>query len=229
MVQEIEDYARFLGMDPNSSIDRELMYIAKRGLIQPVPEPWEAQRDNNDMIVYYNTQTGESTHQHPCDEGYRQLFRQKKQALLKERGFQDVSAANDESDITAEVVAAPDKSVDGASPNDPNMIQKSYHIMMRSSVSDYSHQDDPSNVEGAAGIVKSAAVAPDNSKPMKNQVTFYPQQHQLAAGANSYEDELQNADIQPSGSHQRLNQSQFNTSSSGMDPYQYQNYMASIN
>ena len=40
--QEIEDYAKFLGMDPNSSVDRELMYIAKQGLMEPVPAPWEA-------------------------------------------------------------------------------------------------------------------------------------------------------------------------------------------
>ena len=49
-------------MDPNSSIDRELLYIAKQGLMEPVPEPWEAQRDANDMILYYNTETGEETH-----------------------------------------------------------------------------------------------------------------------------------------------------------------------
>jgi len=40
--QEIEDYAKFLGMDPNSSIDHALMFIAKQGLMEPVPEPWEA-------------------------------------------------------------------------------------------------------------------------------------------------------------------------------------------
>ena len=32
-------------MDPNSSLDQELLYIAKQGLMEPVPEPWEAQRD----------------------------------------------------------------------------------------------------------------------------------------------------------------------------------------
>lgn len=102
-------------MDPNSSLDRELMYIAKQGLMEPVPEPWEAQRDNNDMIVYYNTQTGESTHQHPCDDAYRALFRQKKMAIIKERGLSNVSMVDD-SELTAEVVAAPDTSAGGATP-----------------------------------------------------------------------------------------------------------------
>lgn len=45
-------------MDLNSSIDRELMFIAKRGLMEPVPDPWEARRDSNDLILYYNTITG---------------------------------------------------------------------------------------------------------------------------------------------------------------------------
>lgn len=34
--QEIEDYARFLGMDPEDSIDMQLLWIAKRGLLEPV-------------------------------------------------------------------------------------------------------------------------------------------------------------------------------------------------
>lgn len=73
-------------MDPNSSVDCDLMYIAKQGLMEPVPEPWEAQRDANDMILYYNTETGEATHQHPCDEAYRLLFKQKRKSLLQKQG-----------------------------------------------------------------------------------------------------------------------------------------------
>jgi hypothetical protein len=38
--EEIEEYARFLGMDPDSSIDRELLWIAKKGLMEPVPRDW---------------------------------------------------------------------------------------------------------------------------------------------------------------------------------------------
>ena len=85
--QEIEDYAKFLGMDPNSSIDRGLFYIAKQGLMEPVPEPWEAQRDANDLILYYNADTGEESYQHPCDDGYRQLFKQKRAEEMKKRGL----------------------------------------------------------------------------------------------------------------------------------------------
>ena len=38
--QEIEDYARFLGMNPELKEDQQLMWIARKGLMEPVPEPW---------------------------------------------------------------------------------------------------------------------------------------------------------------------------------------------
>ena len=63
--------------------------------MEPVPEPWEAQRDINDMIVYFNTETGEKTHQHPCDEEYKQLFKEERTRLMKEAGQEE-----DESAIT---------------------------------------------------------------------------------------------------------------------------------
>ena len=37
---EIEDYARFLGMNPVNEIDKQLLWIAKQGLLEPVPHPW---------------------------------------------------------------------------------------------------------------------------------------------------------------------------------------------
>jgi hypothetical protein len=59
---EIEEYARFLGMDPESSIDRDLLWIAKKGLMEPVPANWQALKDSNDNIIYYNTLTKVRTH-----------------------------------------------------------------------------------------------------------------------------------------------------------------------
>ena len=37
--EEIEEYARYLGMDMVK--DRELFYIAKEGLKAPLPGPWK--------------------------------------------------------------------------------------------------------------------------------------------------------------------------------------------
>ena len=91
------------------------MYIAKQGLMEPVPEPWEAQRDDNDMILYYNTVTGDETHQHPCDEYYRQLFTERRQELLRQRGQKD------DSQITSG--EAGDKSVNETSQQEEPMTQ----------------------------------------------------------------------------------------------------------
>jgi len=77
--EEIEEYARFLGMDPESSVDRELLWIAKKGLMEPVPRDWQALKDSNDNIIYYNTVTKVRTHQHPCDEEYKLLYRMERQ------------------------------------------------------------------------------------------------------------------------------------------------------
>ena len=47
------------------------------------------------MIVYFNNETGEKTHQHPCDEEYKQLFKEERTRLMKEAGQEE-----DESAIT---------------------------------------------------------------------------------------------------------------------------------
>jgi len=58
-------------MDPNSSIDQQLLWIAEQGLMAPVPEPWEEMKDTSDNILYYNKKNREFTHEHPCDEEFR--------------------------------------------------------------------------------------------------------------------------------------------------------------
>ena len=71
---------------PNLEEDKSLMWIARQGLMEPVPLPWQALKDSNDNIIYLNTQTNKKTHQHPCDELYRQLFQKEKRALLQRLG-----------------------------------------------------------------------------------------------------------------------------------------------
>ena len=52
-------------------------------------------------------------------------------------------------------------------------------------------------------------------------MTFYPQQQSVT----NYEDELHQADMAAASSN-ITSQQQFNTSQSGIDPYQYNNYLA---
>ena len=177
-------------MDPNSSIDRELMYIAKQGLMEPVPAPWEAQRDARDMILYYNTETGQETHQHPCDEAYRLLFKQKRFALLKQRG-KDV----DESELMNEGEPGDKSGADVSGTQDEPIVSDNLP-------------------PASSNMVK-------HPKAHKGQVTFYPQQQSVT----NYEDELHQADMAAVSSN-ITSQQQFNTSQSGIDPYQYNNYLA---
>jgi hypothetical protein len=61
-------------MNPADIIDRQLLWIAKQGLLEPVPHPWQILQQPNDDIIYYNSVTKERTSQHPMDDNYRILY-----------------------------------------------------------------------------------------------------------------------------------------------------------
>merc|ERR1719491_773492 len=69
--EEVVEYAEFLGIDPKT--EPELMWIAKEGVVAPVPPPWKACTENGDDVFYFNFETGDSVWDHPCDEKYRTL------------------------------------------------------------------------------------------------------------------------------------------------------------
>lgn len=68
---EIFQYAEFLGIDPIR--EKDLMYIAKEGLVAPLPEQWKPHQTKNNEVYYVNIDTGEKMWEHPCDEYYQQL------------------------------------------------------------------------------------------------------------------------------------------------------------
>lgn len=49
---EIEEYARFLGMDPQE--DEEFFYIAKEGLKAPLPGSWRPCKSPRGTVYYFN-------------------------------------------------------------------------------------------------------------------------------------------------------------------------------
>ena len=59
-------------MDPVE--DQDLLYIAKLGLIEPVPDPWQVLKDEEDNIIYFNPETQEQCSQHPSDEKFREWY-----------------------------------------------------------------------------------------------------------------------------------------------------------
>ena len=78
-------------MDPVE--DPELLYIAKLGLIEPVPEPWlilreGEEREGEEEIIYFNPQTGEKQSQHPSDEKFRRWYLEEKRKKQKALEFQ---------------------------------------------------------------------------------------------------------------------------------------------
>ncbi|XP_028400328.1 centrosomal protein of 164 kDa-like [Dendronephthya gigantea] len=69
--EEILEYARAIDIDPEK--EKELLWIAKEGIVAPLPPDWKPCQDPNGEIYYFNFATGESIWDHPCDEYYRRL------------------------------------------------------------------------------------------------------------------------------------------------------------
>lgn len=88
--EEIIDYAEFLGMDVNN--DQEFFYIAKEGLKAPLPDPWKPVQDAEEELYFYNFETQEIIKEHPCDEYYKDLYREekaKKEQKIHEKMIQE--------------------------------------------------------------------------------------------------------------------------------------------
>lgn len=78
---EVEEYAEFLGIDPE--LDRDLFWIAERGLRTAPTEPWKAcQVHNGTDLFFFNFETGESSWEHPSDDLFRQQIRDELQSRV---------------------------------------------------------------------------------------------------------------------------------------------------
>ncbi|KAM7413541.1 hypothetical protein PAMA_020763 [Pampus argenteus] len=75
--QEIQEYAREIGIDPDS--EPELMWLAREGIVAPLPPEWKPCQDVTGDIYYFNFSSGQSTWDHPCDEHYRRLVSQERE------------------------------------------------------------------------------------------------------------------------------------------------------
>ncbi|XP_071327593.1 centrosomal protein of 164 kDa-like isoform X2 [Trachinotus anak] len=75
--QEIKEYAREIGIDPDS--EAELLWLAREGIVAPLPAEWKPCQDVTGDIYYFNFSTGQSTWDHPCDDHYRRLVAQERE------------------------------------------------------------------------------------------------------------------------------------------------------
>ncbi|XP_072835167.2 centrosomal protein of 164 kDa isoform X1 [Pogona vitticeps] len=83
--QEINEFARVIGIDPEH--EPELMWLAREGIVAPLPAEWKPCQDITGDIYYFNFANGQSTWDHPCDERYRQLVIQEREKLLDHGGL----------------------------------------------------------------------------------------------------------------------------------------------
>eukprot|EP01031_Cornospumella_fuschlensis_P042170 gene42170-51494_t len=93
--QEVIDYAKWMGMDLDA--DKDLFWIAREGLMAPLPTNWKpCKTKDTDDIYYFNFATGESTWDHPCDGYYKKLYeeeKKKKEIRIKESSDENRSKA----------------------------------------------------------------------------------------------------------------------------------------
>ena len=84
--EEIAEYAAWLGMD--LAADADLLWIARNGLLAPLPPAWKPCKAPDGDIYYFNFTTSDSEWDHPCDERFKALYRAekaKKRALFETR------------------------------------------------------------------------------------------------------------------------------------------------
>ncbi|KAJ8369042.1 hypothetical protein SKAU_G00090700 [Synaphobranchus kaupii] len=74
---EILEYAREIGIDPER--EPELMWLAREGIVAPLPAEWKPCQDVTGDVYYFNFSSGQSTWDHPCDEQYRHLVIQERE------------------------------------------------------------------------------------------------------------------------------------------------------
>ncbi|XP_075892120.1 uncharacterized protein cep164 isoform X6 [Nelusetta ayraudi] len=82
--QEILEYAREIGIDPSN--EPELLWLAREGIVAPLPPEWKPCQDVTSDIYYFNFSTGQSIWEHPCDEHYRNLVAQERKRALNATG-----------------------------------------------------------------------------------------------------------------------------------------------
>ncbi|KAJ3185512.1 hypothetical protein HDU87_000135 [Geranomyces variabilis] len=89
--EEIVDYAKFLGIDPDTEPD--LLWIARQSLKAPLPPNWKPCQTADGKIYYFNFTTGESIWDHPCDEHYKRLYAEEKAKSVAARAAGSGSAS----------------------------------------------------------------------------------------------------------------------------------------
>eukprot|EP00438_Fugacium_kawagutii_P016800 Skav217478 [mRNA] locus=scaffold1405:211955:212866:- [translate_table: standard] len=109
------------------------MWIAREGVVAPVPAPWKACTANGDDVFYFNFETGESIWDHPADERYRQLLEEKR----KEKAATIPDSTKKEVDANCKTQPSPNSSNSAS-------VEESFSASASLSVPESSSADRPS-------------------------------------------------------------------------------------
>ena len=117
---EVLEFAEYLGIDLEK--EQDLLWIAREGVVAPVPAPWKACTENGDDVFYFNFETGESIWDHPADERYRQLLEEKRKenvaASIVRTSKSASSASGAETKASADSATSPIDTTKGSSSKD---------------------------------------------------------------------------------------------------------------
>jgi hypothetical protein len=72
-MKEVEQYARYLGMDIEE--DADLLFVAKFAMEADVPAGWTACIDESGEEFFCNLETGAVQREHPMDDKYKTMYR----------------------------------------------------------------------------------------------------------------------------------------------------------
>ena len=121
--EELEDYARYYGIDPQN--EPSLLWIAREGMEASLPDGWNEQLDERGVPYYYETTTRRTQWKHPYDDYFKDLVRRAREALretARARQFQS-DQQQDESVVVAAGSISADRSprcvAPGATPPAP--------------------------------------------------------------------------------------------------------------
>ncbi|NXV71576.1 CE164 protein, partial [Atlantisia rogersi] len=73
-------FAESIGIDPEK--EPELLWLAREGIIAPLPPEWKICQDETGEIYFFNFLNGQSMWDHPCDDHYKELVIQEREKLL---------------------------------------------------------------------------------------------------------------------------------------------------
>ena len=83
--EDIKDYAEWMGM--NLPEDNKYLWIAKEALTAKLPAPWKQyqKKDGSGEPFYFNTETGESSWEHPLDQHFKEMYQKEKEKEKKQK------------------------------------------------------------------------------------------------------------------------------------------------